>query len=348
MSPEDRVLAFIVDYEAAHARVAPLFEAEDGDSLDDPWEHKFNAWATALAEVAERHGTASFALSSSSFSSSPDHSTEGASFTGTLIDGGRARVSSLRENSPRYVEYALDAVDDDWRIAAIHEYFDAPDSPALDPDAAATGRDHASPNTALAPLTDADRPDLSTLFVEHEAVDRDGDAYTVRVVPVGRFRTSGVLAVGDFGYDLGDIGVLQREVEPGVVTADVATAYDRMAALRLTFSDADVAAWRLASTADGAVQGVDYANLAVFDWDAAASLTVREKEGLWERFADASRAPFLLRRDGETEPFGVISPSGWGDGAYPVYWGVDAHGVPVQLVLDFGVLPGARWVDGAN
>lgn len=337
MDPQERVRAFITDFETEHARVAPLFTADDR-GMDC-----FTVWREAVSGVAERHGTNSFALDGNSFSSRPDHCLATEILGDPSIDGGRARIASRRDHYPEFVEYILDAVGDDWRLAAIHEFFDDPDSPAISPDAATALRADVSFIAPLAPLTDADRPDLSTLFVEQEGVD-DG-THAVRVVEVGTFRTHGVLAVGDFGYDLADIGVLQRQVEPTTATVAVSTANNRVAALRVTLTDAPVAGWRLASTAGGFVQGVDYANLAVFDADAAASLTVRAKEALWEGFATTPE-PTLLRRDGESEAFGVVTPSGWGDGAYPAYWGVDAEGVPVQLVLDFGVLPGARWVDG--
>jgi hypothetical protein len=34
----------------------------------------------------------------------------------------------------------------------------------------------------------------------------------------------------------------------------------------------------------------------------------------------------------------VIADSGWGDGGYPVYWGVDENGKPVVLLVDFRLL----------
>jgi uncharacterized protein DUF4241 len=40
----------------------------------------------------------------------------------------------------------------------------------------------------------------------------------------------------------------------------------------------------------------------------------------------------------------VIFPSGWGDGEYACYWGLDAHGSPVCLSTDFGIFDEAEWV----
>jgi hypothetical protein len=35
----------------------------------------------------------------------------------------------------------------------------------------------------------------------------------------------------------------------------------------------------------------------------------------------------------------VIVTSGYGDGTYTVYWGLDANDAPVTLVADFQVIP---------
>jgi hypothetical protein len=33
-----------------------------------------------------------------------------------------------------------------------------------------------------------------------------------------------------------------------------------------------------------------------------------------------------------------VVDSGWGDGGYPVYWGIDASGKPAVLLVDFRLL----------
>lgn len=35
---------------------------------------------------------------------------------------------------------------------------------------------------------------------------------------------------------------------------------------------------------------------------------------------------------------GVITLSGFGDGTYPAYWGIDKNGLIVSMVLDFMIL----------
>jgi hypothetical protein len=39
----------------------------------------------------------------------------------------------------------------------------------------------------------------------------------------------------------------------------------------------------------------------------------------------------------------AIFSSGWGDGYYPAFWGLDKFGKPLVLVIDFFV---AEYVDG--
>ncbi|MCR1536476.1 DUF4241 domain-containing protein [Stenotrophomonas maltophilia] len=44
---------------------------------------------------------------------------------------------------------------------------------------------------------------------------------------------------------------------------------------------------------------------------------------------------------GENSPHGlVVFTSGWGDGVYPSYWGLDTSGIPVALVTDFLCIQG--------
>ncbi|RYH12673.1 MAG: DUF4241 domain-containing protein [Alphaproteobacteria bacterium] len=50
----------------------------------------------------------------------------------------------------------------------------------------------------------------------------------------------------------------------------------------------------------------------------------------------------ILHQPVASKPGNVaIFSSGWGDGFYPVYWGLDAEGRPIVLLTDFQILPAA-------
>ena len=106
----------------------------------------------------------------------------------------------------------------------------------------------------------------------------------------------------------------------------------------MLFGDpADVVAWHPANVPDsGHICGVDAGNLAVFDLVSFAALNVRQKEALYEdSVVNPSSDPMAQMLTIVNENDGVVVSSGWGDGAYPVHWGVDASGEPVVLLLDF-------------
>jgi len=163
------------------------------------------------------------------------------------------------------------------------------------------------------------------------------------------------LTVVDFGYDATMLEPLERRVTPGSYAVDVAIAYDRCAAMRISLGPGEPVSWHPAVSPDGGhVAGVDAGNLAVLDLPAYAAASVRDKERAYDDFTlnPAQDSGLLLAFDGRP-PIGAVSSSGWGDGAYPVYWGVDAQGRPVQLVVDYLVLSRALeselvlpWADG--
>lgn len=82
--------------------------------------------------------------------------------------------------------------------------------------------------------------------------------------------------------------------------------------------------------------GVDAGNLSVVDYPAYADTIPRVKEEIFAGYGQ--RRPDRQLLDFGAGPVGVIADSGWGDGAYPAYWGVDADGAVMQLVIDFMVL----------
>ena len=84
---------------------------------------------------------------------------------------------------------------------------------------------------------------------------------------------------------------------------------------------------------DSAV-GVDSGTAAIVDAEAYLGMTHRQWTSAWEAFASKEAGLF----DSGGGPVGVMTSSGWGDGCYGVYWGLDGGDRAVQLVIDYGVL----------
>lgn len=337
MQPTERIQAFLADFAAAHVSVSSTFK-EDCDTSA-----LFETWETLLDAIVQRHGAHGFTLSGAMFGSDPEHSPETRLGAEKRREGGYCVVAAEREAYPPFLEYRLEAVDDDWRIAGIDEYPDPPDSPAIAAALASHLLALPSFSSDVRPLRPQDREDPSTLFVEHDFTDDDGDDVEVRLRHVGGFSHGEVLAIGDFSDELDMVRPLLLRVRPGSATVDVVTAYDRCAGVRITLTDALVDTWVLAGSDLGTTFGVDAGNLAVVDAESAFRMTVRQKELAWQRFIPEPGPAQLLERDGTT--LGVIASSGWGDGAYPAYWGLDRAGAAAQLVVDFGVVPGAAWAE---
>jgi hypothetical protein len=155
---------------------------------------------------------------------------------------------------------------------------------------------------------------------------------------------SGVLVVRDFGYEPYDLPVIARSVKAGRYAVDIVRAFDRVAAVRVRLSDEPVAAWHPAVDSEGGhVIGVDAANVAICDAAAFAAMNARKREPLYAQVVDPDgsgryemRPATFVALTGEND--GVVVESGWGDGAYPAYFGVDASGAPAIFMVDFLVL----------
>ena len=119
----------------------------------------------------------------------------------------------------------------------------------------------------------------------------------------------------------------------------------RVAAVRAVLGEAEPVRWRRAVSVpawrripstlitDSGV-GVDSGTAAIVDAEAYLSMTHRQWTSAWASFGLRKAGLF----DGGSGPVGVITSSGWGDGCYGVFWGLDGGDRPVQLVIDYGVL----------
>lgn len=182
------------------------------------------------------------------------------------------------------------------------------------------------------------RLDETHNFTEREVTVR-GETTTAEVSSVGTLVTSsGVLSVLDFGYDNDDARPLARSVAPGAYPVDRVTGFGRNAAVRVRFSDHDPVAWHPAAIpGSGHVFGVDAGSACIVDYVAYASMTKRAKAARYAQFVAAPR-PAAVEVSLDAGDTGIVVDSGYGDGSYPVYWGVDADGEVAQLVVDFMLL----------
>lgn len=162
---------------------------------------------------------------------------------------------------------------------------------------------------------------------------------------------------------------LERTVPPGRYPVTLYRAQGRIAMAMLRFAPGKVARWeiatlpgqKLADLKDDEIFGypVDAGTGSFMDASAKAAMDKREAQEI-ERARASSTAygsyydnvvademernggHFALHKPLADDPVNVaIFQSGWGDGVYASYWGLDEAGRPLVLVTDFGVMTGA-------
>lgn len=160
-----------------------------------------------------------------------------------------------------------------------------------------------------------------------------------------------------------------REVAPGRYPVTLYKAQYRIAMAAVRFQPGNVARWEmatlpgqdLAKLGDDEIYGypVDAGTGCFMDATAAKAMEKREtiqieaQRGTSDSYSNyyddvvaAEMAPnddnYALHKPLPDDPVNVaIFQSGWGDGFYASYWGLDESGKPLVLVTDFGVMEGA-------
>lgn len=331
-TPEARVRAFLADYARIHRASAKIIAASD-----------FDRWSEAIAPLDAAHFVPGARSGlDDSMSSQPEHDPDREKITASIPQGDGVLIQTEDPDAliTRYYEYVLKRLGEDWRIVQVRGYVRSPEAPFVEPnERAGFLQPTAHPYRELPP--GEARLDGAALFAAGRRVQVDRHSGSIEVRRIGTLHvTSGVLVVGDLGYDAAMLGVLGRRVPPGRHPVDVSTAFGRVAAMRVTISDAPVVRWHPADMGEqgGHVVGVDAGNVAIADASALLAITARHKDRQFEQFSERSgiAGAMLLRLANPDDC--AIATSGWGDGGYPVYWGVDAAGNPAVLLVDMMVL----------
>lgn len=346
MTPEERIEAFIADWHEAWTATAPLFDRTSADrrggevSIDE----MFGAWQERLAGVAARHGDATFTLSSGSFSGHAEHAPGEYDVLDSSVTGpGRHRVITLRHGDPygyRHRTFDLIQTGGDWRIASLVLTMTHPTAPIVEEPERSALTSSPSRAAELTPLEPGDPRDFAPLFAAGRPVRLDEQPSDIEVRDLGTVNLqSGAIVVADIGYLAHGTASLARSVPPGEYPVQVAIAFDRIAAVRVRFG-AEPAQWRRASRSGGgdSVVSVDAGNVAIMDASAVAEVTEVDVEQIIAQFATLDRPPaFVQALAGHAQAVALVE-SGYGDGGYPVYWGLDADGRVAELLVDFLVL----------
>ncbi|WP_402841581.1 DUF4241 domain-containing protein [Microbacterium sp. GXS0129] len=339
LTPEERVQRFMTEYEAQWRIAAPEFESRDPADPRRP----FAIWRELMAETTRNHFTADSRVDlAGSFGRPAEYGPDAEAVVRTDGDGDIAyvitRTTSVVESLH---EYVLHREGQDWRIASIADHYGDPTEPYVDRSTIDANLAGSGPAIPFSDLPVEQRSlDEARNFTERD-VARPNDAETARteVLSVGTLVTrSGALAVIDFGYDNDDARPLARTVRPGSYPVERVVAFGRNAAVRVRFSDAEPVDWHPASLPDsGHVIGVDAGCVCIVDYAGYASMSRRHKAAADNAYM-AEHRPAAMVFPLASGNVGVVADSGYGDGSYPAYWGVDGQGEVAQLVVDFLVL----------
>ncbi|WP_433676981.1 DUF4241 domain-containing protein [Microbacterium gorillae] len=338
-SPEDRVQQFMVDYETQWHIAAPLFDSRDSAASRRP----FEVWRELMEQTTRNHFTLTTTVNLAGVFGRPaEYGPQAEVFVRADVEGDTAYViTQMTSGLESLHEYALQREGQDWRIVSIADHYDEPTAPFVDQPTIEQNLTTTGPAAELRELPPEQRAlDEVRNFAERDVVrPKDQQLARAEVSSLGTFVTSsGALAVIDFGYDNDDARPLARTVPPGAYPVERVTAFGRNAAVRIRFTDDQPVEWHPASLADsGHVVGVDAGCVCIVDYVGYASMSRRSKAAALTAFFAETR-PCAMTFDLASGGIGVATDSGYGDGSYPVYWGVDSEGRIAQLVVDFMVL----------
>lgn len=334
-SPEDRVNLYISHWYEQWSKA----QSKMGNDVD------FDYWGGLISEVDDAHFiTGSSSGSRNSFGSKADYNPNVEEITECDIKGDSAQVfTQIYEEalkSTKYHVYDLELVaEKGWLISGVFTLFHPPKGPVIDIEKQADILAMCKPDSSFMDREDHIDLNENILFQTDRNIKIPHlDEGIARLDEIGKLNTSsGILGILDFGYDIYDFEPLQRQVKPGKYPVETVTIHDRVAGIRVKFSESEKPVkWHAANTPSGnGVYGVDAGNLAIFDVSNLFGLSRIEKDRIFNDWC-LSDKPDLLTM---TEPNDcVISSSGFGDGAYPAFWGLNELDEVISLYIDFMIL----------
>lgn len=181
-----------------------------------------------------------------------------------------------------------------------------------------------------------------------EADRPDDPPWTLQSAPLGAIELAGDrVVVGDPFVGGLSSPPLARRLPPGphpvsLTVAELSEDHLRVAALVMRLGTKPVVRWEAACWEDGtpAELPVDAGTLSIA---CAARAPELDTEAHGEALLRAFDHTALGCRHPAAPDAVVVASSGWGDGIYAAWWGLDAAGQPAALVLDTEVLVVPIW-----
>ena len=193
----------------------------------------------------------------------------------------------------------------------------------------------------------------------------------ITVTPIGDLELpTGEIIACDPLVTSDDWPALSRKVKPGRYPVTLFEAQDRVAAAFLRFRPGVPVRWELATLPGQDVSTLNGDEIFGYPVDAglgafmdktamalmsAAQDNLKPEQNYYDDVLAAEFAPnrdrFVMHHPATCNPVNIaMFWSGWGDGLYASFWGLDAAGEPLVLMTDFGVIENAdgRESDQAN
>ncbi len=172
------------------------------------------------------------------------------------------------------------------------------------------------------------QPDLEALFRAGLRSIVEVRRIATLYVPTGKIVCCDPLAVPDAEPLERTVPAGEYPVDVAIAAPDPASSETLVAGMRVVFAEGTPVRWERAD-------GKGYRGVSCFMDASTGTLIKRESPEIIDQLDDsyADHRPVAGRPENC-----VMAMSGWGDGQYDSYWGLDAYDRPLQLVTDFDLV----------